>query len=134
MFELDPRLENSSFKLIDFPLCEVRLKDNQHFPWILLIPKVNQISEMFALSESDQKIVISEVTRVSRVMQQYFSATKINIAALGNMVPQLHIHVVARFENDLCWPHSIWQPNTPENPYPCDQKDHLITQLRALLS
>lgn len=66
MFKLDSLLENSSFKIVNFPLCEARLKDNQYFPWFLLIPKVNQVTEIFQLSELNRKLLMDEVTQVSR--------------------------------------------------------------------
>lgn len=135
MFTLDKRLENSSFKVLDWGLSEVRLRDNQHYPWLILIPRVaNSVTEIFELEEREQEILISEMTRLSLLIKTHFHAEKINVGALGNIVSQLHIHVIARFQNDLSWPHSVWQANVPEKPYSIEQRDTLIQQLRVLLS
>lgn len=132
---MDSRLENSSFKIIDWPLSEVRLKDNLHFPWIMLIPRVSSsITEIADLSIVEQKMLMDEIAKLSTVMRAHFSPDKLNIGALGNIVSQLHIHIVARFQQDLCWPHSVWQANVPEKSYPTDTRDQLIHQLHALLS
>ncbi len=132
---MDPRLENSSFKIIDWPLSEVRLKDNAHFPWIMLIPRVSaSITEIADLSSEEQKILMDEITQLSTAMRAHFSPDKLNIGALGNIVSQLHIHVIARFQHDLCWPHSVWQANIPEQSYPIEKRDQLIHQLHTLLS
>lgn len=132
---MDPRLENSSFNIIDWPLSDVRLKDNLNFPWIMLIPRVSSdITEIADLSTAEQKILMEEIAKLSSVMRAHFSPDKLNIGALGNIVSQLHIHVVARFQQDLCWPHSVWQANVPEKSYPIEKRDQLIHQLHALLS
>lgn len=135
MFQLDPRLENSSFKIVDLDLSEVRLKNNALFPWIILIPRVSSnITEIFHLSLEEQKILLAEITCVSKIMNTFFRPEKLNVGALGNIVSQLHIHVIARFQKDLCWPHGVWQANAPDKSYPADARDQLIHQLRALLS
>ncbi len=132
---MDPRLENGSFKIVDWPLSEVRLKDNVHFPWIILIPRVSSsITEIFQLSIEEQKMLMDEITKLSSCLHSHFKPTKINVGALGNIVSQLHIHVIARYEQDPCWPQSVWQANVPEKSYPTDTRDQLIHQLRALLS
>src|SRR3990167_3495183 len=98
-FILDPRLLNSSYKITDWALSEVRLKDNAHFPWIILIPRVSpSIIEIFQLTEDQQEIMMSEITQLSKKMSQFFNADKINIGTLGNIVSKLHVHVVARFQ------------------------------------
>lgn len=135
MFQLDPRLQKSSFKITDLSLSEVRLKDNVHFPWIILIPRVSLgITEMVDLSIAEQKILMDEITKLSSVMRAHFTSDKLNVGALGNIVSQLHIHVVARYEQDLCWPQSVWQANVPEKSYPSSTRDQLIHQLRISLS
>lgn len=132
---MDPRLENSSFKIIDWPLSEVRLKDNAHFPWMILIPRVSShLTEIFQLPNHEQKILMDEITKLSGCIHAHFKPDKINVGALGNIVSQLHIHVVARYEKDLCWPQSVWQANVPEKSYSTDARDQLIHQLHTLLS
>jgi diadenosine tetraphosphate (Ap4A) HIT family hydrolase len=135
MFQLDPRLDNSSFKIIDLDLSEIRLKNNAHFPWIILIPHVSSdITEIFQLSPAEKKILLDEIARVSKIMNTFFKPDKLNVGALGNIVSQLHIHVIARFQKDLCWPQSVWHDNVPEVAYITEQHDQLINQLRILLS
>lgn|SRR3990167_3163529 len=135
MFTLDSCLEKSSFKILDLPLSEVRLKNNHYFLWLVLVPRVSSvITEICDLSSIEQKILMDEIINVSRAIRTLISPDKINIGALGNLISQLHIHVIARFKNDLCWPHSVWQENAPEKSYSIDEKNQLINQLVALLS
>lgn len=135
MYQLDPRIENSSFKIIELELSEVRLKNNAHFPWIILIPRVSSdIIEIFYLPPAEQKMLLAEITRVSKIMNTFFKPDKLNVGALGNIVSQLHIHVIARFQKDLCWPQSVWHDNAPEVAYTTEKQNQLINQLRILLS
>ena len=106
--KLDPRLENDSFYVADLDLCQVRLHKNSAFPWVLLIPKQNNLSEIFDLSPQDQQQLMREIDRTARIVKTLFNADKINIATLGNVVSQLHVHVVARYQNDPLWPDPIW--------------------------
>ncbi len=129
---LDNRISESSFEICDTSLSHVRLKNNKNYPWIILIPRVEKnITEIFQLNDNQQHELIREISHFSRCMQQYFHADKINVGALGNIVSQLHIHIIARFENDLSWPHSVWQANVPEKIYMADEADKLIQQLRV---
>src|SRR3990167_5362006 len=131
MFQLDSRLEKSSFKIADLSLSEIRLKDNAYFPWVILVPRVlSSITEIFQLPIEEQKILMDEITTLSSCIHSHFKPTKINIGALGNIVSQLHIHVVGRFKHDPCWPQSVWQENAPEKSYPTDTRDQLVHQLR----
>lgn len=116
-FQLDSRLQNSCFFLIDWPLSRVLLKDNCHFPWFILVPRRKQIHEIFELSSDDSQQFQEESQLLGRLIKQFFQADKINMANLGNIVPQYHLHIVARFKNDQLWPHGLWQANTPETPY-----------------
>lgn len=111
---LDPRLENSSTFVTDLNLCQVRLSNNAAFPWVLLIPKKNNCTEIVDLSTTDQHILMSEIVSASQIVRSLFSPDKINVASLGNVVPQLHIHVVARYEKDKAWPHPIWNSGISE--------------------
>lgn len=131
MFHLDDRLAQSSFLIADSELSQVRLKNNAYFPWIVLIPKVNNtITELSELSAQEQMILMREITHYSSALKKHLNADKINIGSLGNIVSQLHIHLVARYENDLLWPHSVWQANIPEMAYTQGQADRLINALR----
>lgn len=132
MFYLDDRLAQSSFFICDSELSQVRLKNNAHFPWIILIPKVsNTITELSELREQEQMILMREITHYLRILKQHFQAHKMNIGTLGNIVSQLHIHLVVRYENDLLWPHSVWQANIPEKAYTQAQVEQLIKIIKA---
>ena len=135
MFELDERLSKSSIKIIELGLSEVRLKDNTQYPWLILIPRVdNTVVELFQLSDVHQIELMNEISRVSRCMNHFFRPDKINVGALGNMVSQLHIHIVARYKNDSLWPHSVWQSHLVENPYSDEAREKLIQHLYVALS
>lgn len=107
-FILHPQLAADTLLLGEFPLCQVLLANDGNFPWLILVPKVNGITEFHELTEQQQLQFLSESNAVSKLLKDGLSADKINIAALGNMVPQLHIHHVARFKEDACWPKPIW--------------------------
>ncbi len=108
MFQLHPRLEADTFSVCQLTLCDVRLMDDQRFPWLILIPRRADITEVHQLSPEDQQQLMIESTLASRVLEQHSHPDKINVAALGNVVSQLHWHVVARQQNDPCWPGPVW--------------------------
>lgn len=115
-FQLHQRLEADLIELGDFKLSKVLMHPNTENPWIILVPKREQIREIFELSKEDQGQLLEEIQSSSKVMFTEFKADKMNIGALGNMVPQLHIHVICRFENDKAWPNAIWgQELTDDN-------------------
>lgn len=107
-FVLDPKLENDSHFICDLALSQVRLSLNAAFPWILLIPKRINVSEIIDLSQTDQEQLLLEIRKTSLMMQQQFKPKKLNIANLGNIVSQLHVHIIARFETDIAWPNPVW--------------------------
>ncbi|HLD95855.1 MAG TPA: HIT family protein [Alphaproteobacteria bacterium] len=131
MFELDPRLEKSSDFVCDLTLSQVRLSHNAHFPWLILIPKKNDVAELLDLPPVDQQELFKEILKVSSALKDFFSPYKLNIGALGNVVRQLHIHVIARFETDAAWPNPVW--NTVFKPYEENEKQHRIEKIRQLL-
>src|SRR4051812_48763113 len=99
-FVLDQRLESSSFFIEDWDLCRVSLKNDQTWPWLYLVPRREGVREIYQLSEQDQTLLIHEISKASRALMSLYKPEKINTAALGNMVPQLHIHIFARFKDD----------------------------------
>lgn len=107
-FILHPQLAADTILVGEFPLCQVLLAKDGNFPWLILVPKINEISEFHDLTNEQQIQFLSESNAVSKLLKDGLNADKINIAALGNMVPQLHIHHVARFKEDACWPKPIW--------------------------
>ncbi|MGM0569627.1 HIT domain-containing protein [Marinobacter sp.] len=114
-FELHPRLAADTISLGCSPLCEVRLMNDRTWPWVLLVPRRPDIREIHELSEGDQQQLVRESSALGRSMMEIFAGDKLNVAALGNMVPQLHLHHIVRHEGDLAWPGPVWgvQPAVP---------------------
>ena len=108
MFELHPQLEKDCIFLGQFELCTLLLMNDSNYPWFILVPEREGLREIYELSDSDQELFLKESSFLSRILKKYFHADKINIAALGNVVPQLHIHHIARYEGDLSWPAPVW--------------------------
>lgn len=107
-FQLDPRLEKDTVLISDWHLCQVRLMNDSRYPWVILIPKVEGVSEIHELTEEQQKLLLGESMRLSKALDQLFSPHKLNIAALGNMVRQLHVHHIVRYEDDASFPKPVW--------------------------
>lgn len=116
MFSLHPRLAADTRPVTDLPLCRVLLMNDRTYPWLILVPQRPDLREMHRLSGPDQAQLLAELMTVSRVLEAHTGALKMNVAALGNMVPQLHIHVIARFEGDAAWPAPVWG-KAPAAPY-----------------
>jgi len=111
---LDPRLESDSTFVTDLDLCQVRLSHNASFPWIILIPKRENMSEIMDLENADQQLLVQEIAHSSKVMQKLFGSFKLNVANLGNVVAQLHIHIIARYDTDEAWPGPVWNSGVSE--------------------
>lgn len=107
-FVLDPRLEAETSPLGELALCKVLLMDDARFPWIVLVPKRAGLVEIIDLGSADLQRLMEEIATASGVLETATSAYKLNVAALGNVVRQLHVHVIARFENDAAWPSPVW--------------------------
>lgn len=131
-FILDKRLEQSSFFVTDLPLCQVRLSHDSRYPWLILIPRVHNICEVFDLTAQQQLDLWVETTTIAEILHQQTHPHKMNIATLGNVVGQLHMHVVARFTHDAAWPHPIWGHGAPI-PYNDQTAATLIDKCRKQL-
>ena len=107
-FKLDRKFLKSSHHIADLKLCSVRLHDNSKFPWIILIPKRIKITDITNLNSRDQILLMKELVYVSRLMKKLFKTSRLNVEKIGNLVPQLHIHVIARHKKDTSWPLSVW--------------------------
>ena len=107
-FKLDPQLEKDTILISDWHLCQVRLMNDSRYPWVILIPKVDSVSEIHELAEEQQQLLLGESMRLSKALDQLFSPHKLNVAALGNIVRQLHVHHIVRFENDASFPKPVW--------------------------
>ena len=107
-FKIDKKFLKSSHHIIELKLCSIRLHDNSKFPWVILIPKRNKITDISDLNFKDQILLMKEIVHVSKIMKKLFKTSKLNIEKIGNMVPQLHIHIIARSKKDSTWPLSVW--------------------------
>ena len=107
-FKIDKKFLKSSHHIIELKLCSIRLHDNSKFPWVILIPKRNKITDISDLNSKDQILLMKEIVHVSKIMKKLFKTSKLNIEKIGNMVPQLHIHIIARSKKDSTWPLSVW--------------------------
>jgi diadenosine tetraphosphate (Ap4A) HIT family hydrolase len=129
-FSLDTRLAESSIWIADLPLSELRLKNHKHYPWCLLIPRLTDVRELYELSSEQQIQLMQEIKEVSLVMQKLFKPMKLNVGSLGNVVSQLHIHVVVRQESDPLWPQGIWQKSLLEVPHAQEELDLMVAALQ----
>ena len=107
-FTIDKKFLKSSYHITDLKLCSIRLHDNSKFPWLILIPKRNKITDISDLKPKDQILLINEIVFVSKIMKKIFKTSKLNVEKIGNIVPQLHIHIIARNKKDSSWPLSVW--------------------------
>lgn len=107
-WHLHPQLADDTHPLAQFPLCELRLMDDANHPWLILVPRVEHALELIDLNPAQQAQLMQEIDRASRALQAAVKPHKLNVAALGNMVPQLHVHVIARFHDDIAWPRPVW--------------------------
>ena len=107
-FKLNRKFLKTSHRLTDLKLCTIRLNDNSKFPWIILIPKRNKITDISDLNSKDQTLLMKEIVYVSKIMKKLFKTSKLNVEKIGNIVPQLHIHIIARSKKDSSWPLSVW--------------------------
>ena len=126
LFSLAPELARDCIELADWPLCKVLLMNDSQYPWFILVPRQAGLREIIDLSEELQIVFLQESAKLSKLIQQVFTPDKLNVAALGNMVPQLHIHHIARFKSDPAWPAPVWGKLTAI-PY----TDEQIKQLKA---
>ncbi len=118
-WHLHPQLADDTVPVIELPLCEVRLMDDANHPWLVLVPRVADAVELIDLDDARQLQLTREIASTSRALQALFNPHKLNVAALGNLVPQLHVHVIARYTDDIAWPRPVWgmaaaRPYAPE--------------------
>ena len=107
-FELDARLAADSLFVADGPLSQVRLMDDARWPWLVLVPRVQGASEWIDLDGNQQRLLLAEVNLVSRLLREEPGVGKLNLGALGNIVRQLHVHLIGRHEGDAAWPGPVW--------------------------
>ncbi len=135
-FSVHPRLAADSALICEWPLSRVLLMNDVRFPWIVLVPRRQAIVELFELGETDRTLLTREITRASEVLKSWAAThgpcDKINIAMIGNIVPQLHVHIVARAKNDSEWPHPVWGRGEPLRYSPL-QLQRSVSELSQLL-
>ena len=108
MNKINKNFLKSSYHVKDLRLCSIRLHDNLKFPWLILIPRRKNITDMSELNSKDQILLMKEIIYVSKIVKKLFKTSKLNVEKIGNVVPQLHIHIIARNKNDSSWPLSVW--------------------------
>lgn len=128
-FALHPRLAADTTQIAHWPLCRVLLMNDARFPWLILVPERPEMREIHDLAAADRATLAEEIARASRLMQDRLQAHKMNVAALGNQVPQLHVHVIARFTGDPAWPNPVWSQGAPQ-PMTAAEREARIALLR----
>jgi diadenosine tetraphosphate (Ap4A) HIT family hydrolase len=132
LFELHPRLAADTLPVCQLELCEVRLMNDRRFPWLILVPRVDDTTEVHQLAPPQQQQLIAESSRLGVILLDLSGALKLNLGALGNLVPQLHWHLVARRPEDPCWPGPVWGCGTAA-PYADRDAAQLIERIRQAI-
>ena len=132
-FTLHPQLAADTIEVGQLACCRVLLMNDRRFPWLILVPARPSLRELFDLSGSDYEQTMAEVRDVSERLRDHTKADKINVAALGNMVPQLHIHIIARRTTDAAWPKPLWSAAGSAEPYKKDECDEVVRDLAAAI-
>ncbi len=133
MFILDSRLEQDTLPIGDFPLCRLLLMNDAQYPWFILVPRREAVSELFQLDAADQQQLWRETTAFAEIVKDSFGADKMNVATLGNVVSQVHMHVIARSRDDAAWPAPVWGRHQPK-PYTQDQAAAIRARLKTVLT
>lgn len=131
-FQLDPRLAADCHRLGSLPLCELLLMNDAHYPWCILVPRRPGIREIYELPAADQAHLMAESVSLGRALRTAFGGDKLNVAALGNVVPQLHLHHVVRRVGDAAWPAPVWGKAAPL-PYTAEQARDFAARLADVL-
>lgn len=132
VFVLDSRLQQDTWLIGEFPLCSLLLSNDSNYPWFILVPRREGISELFQLDELEQQQIWRETTALAQTLKEVFKADKMNVATLGNVVSQLHMHVIVRYQADAAWPGPVWGKH-PAKPYTQDEVNIVRGKLKAVL-
>ncbi len=127
MFQLHPALQKKDY-VCDLPFCKVLFEDNANCPWIFLVPKKENVRNMLDLTTEERLVLMKEIEIAEKVMTRLFNPDQTNVAMIGNMTPQLHVHVICRYQTDACWPGTVW--GVPGIPYLGDSKKEIIEKIR----
>ena len=129
-FTLDRNLERDTIPVARWALSRILLMNDANFPWLVIVPERPGLRDLHDLLPNDLATLTDEIVRASRALQGLFKPDKMNVAALGNMVPQLHVHVIARFDNDPAWPKPVWNA-LPAKPYDPAAAEELVADLHS---
>ncbi|WP_442876568.1 HIT domain-containing protein [Endozoicomonas sp. GU-1] len=129
-FELDPQLARDCVVIGDFPVCRLLLMNDSQYPWFILVPRIQGVEEIYQLDEAAQQQLLFESSYLAEMLQVLFCADKMNVAALGNVVRQLHVHHVVRFTADAAWPAPVWGRH-PARPYTDEQLAEVMHKLKT---
>jgi diadenosine tetraphosphate (Ap4A) HIT family hydrolase len=132
-FQLHPQLAADTHPIGDLALCRVLLMDDAGYPWVILVPRRAGVREICELPDVDQQALMRESTLIARALLAIYAPDKLNVAALGNVVPQLHLHHIARYTTDAAWPNPVWG-RVPRKPYPADAAQAAVEALRGALA
>ncbi len=130
MFELHPSLQKKDY-ICDLDLCTVLFEDNKNYPWIFLVPQLENIKSMRDLTHEQRLKLMTEIEKAETVMADLFHPTQTNVAMIGNMTPQLHVHIICRFEGDPAWPGTVWSEKAV--PYSPQEKENTILKIKQAL-
>ncbi|MGE8359435.1 HIT family protein [Pseudomonas sp.] len=133
MFVLDSRLQQDTVVVGDFPLCRLLLMNDSQYPWFILVPRREEVNELFQLDAADQRLLWQETTQLAEILKDTFAADKMNVATLGNVVSQLHMHVIVRRRSDAAWPAPVWGKQ-PAQPYEPAAVEAIRAKLRLVLT
>ena len=128
MNKINKNFLKSSYFITELKLSTVRLNDNSKFPWLILIPRRKNIKDISELNSKDQILLMKEIVHVSKIVKKVFKTSKLNVEKIGNIVPQLHIHIIARKKNDSSWPLSVWV--VKGKPYSAKVLKEVITKIK----
>ena len=131
-FALDPQLAGDTEPVGDLPLCRVLLNDDANYPWLIMVPRRAGLVELIDLDEAARMTLMGEIAQVSAALKAHTRCHKLNVAALGNVVAQLHVHIIARFRDDPAWPNPVWG-KAKRRPYEKNARDALVKSMQTAL-
>ncbi len=132
-FKLDDRLAGDSVPVTDLPLSTVRLMNERSWPWLVLVPRRPGLIEIIDLDPADRLTLMEEIVRAAEALSRLYRPDKMNVAALGNVVPQLHVHIIARFRGDPAWPRPVWGVKPIPEPYGETALSEAVRRIAAVL-
>ncbi len=130
--ELHPQLQQDTHRIGQLDLCHCLLMDDARYPWVILVPAVEEAREVYQLSQPQRSLLMEESCAIQQILMEQFQPEKLNIGALGNIVPQLHLHHIARYREDPAWPAPVWG-HSPAQPYSNTEATTRIEQIRNAL-